>query len=1271
MLEITANTIQELNDSDLRTLVGLLCEAELLNHGIPTAGVTMGGHQDAPDGGIDVRVSVESSLSPDGYIPRSETGFQVKRQNMDHGHILKEMKPKGILRPAIRELAKNGGAYIIISSISATTDIVLKNRKQNMLEALEGDNNDIKLDFFDGERMAAWVRSHPSLILWVRQKIGKPIFGWSPYDNWAKAPGGVNEEYLVDADLRISAAYFNSPDGVSVKDGIDHIRGILRLPRKSIRLVGLSGVGKTRLVQALFDHRIGEFCLNPNQVYYTDSGIDPDPPALKFAQELVSLRKPGILIVDNCPPTIHRNLTDICISKESLISLITIEYDIREDQPEATDVFRLEPASIELIERLLLKRYPSLGQSNCRRIADFSGGNARLAISLAQGTEPKDSLSNFSDESLFLRMFRQGNEPNEALLKAAEICSLFYSFSGAAEPGNDQELNLLSELSGLTFTDLFSKISEIKRRGLIQTRGIWNAVLPQALANKLAERSLENNPKEYLFKSLFDSNNTRMLRSFSRRLGYLHFSPIANEICEGWLKPDGLLGNILHINDLGIAIFENIAPINPLATLSAIERNANAEPAGNFCSRSNPHFEKITRILYLLAYEPDLFGRAVELLIRFAVKESPEENFNPIRRLATNLFQLYFSCTHALPESRLLVIEQLLYSNDNERVELGLNFLSSSLECFNHDSQPIFDFGARRRDLGYWPKSFNEVKSWYIVLLRFTVNEIITHNDVSRRAKVVLGGKFRGLWIRSGIKDELILAANKIIEACCWNEGWLAVQSIVKYNPEQLEQKDLIQLETLRNTLEPNSLIELIKAYLIPNPRTSINIHDIFEGNNHREIHQILESKSKSFGFQAAENETEFNKILPELILSTSTYLYHFGQGLASGSKEPLTIWGKLKNCYNTLTKENLNYNLLCGFLNQLSNHNQSLCEQILDNALIDPIEAKYFPLLQASVPLTENGLARLFTSLENSTAPIYYYSHLSYRGGLTYFNDFQFSKFLEMMSLRSDGIDIALELLASKLDFFNKKTEKVSPGIRLLGQSLLLRISQDPNQIKSGRTNYLYEDMVRCFLNNPIEESIVVSICENLVQHLKEYNLFLHQCNDLLKNLAPLHPEIFLNVFFPDDYESQYILNSAFSSNQDVGRNLMEKIEDTLILSWCAKNPTVRFPIIANVITPFFTSETGSVLEWSSIANKIIQTCPDPEAVLDKFYQRFRPNSWSGSLPHIMKTRLPLITSLINNENSLISNWAMEHKLLYLKDIDSAEEWNFDRYHNEIQGFE
>jgi hypothetical protein len=58
MFEITPQDIAQLDDKQLRTLVGLLCEAELRSRGYSTAFVTWGGDQNAKDGGLDVRVSL-------------------------------------------------------------------------------------------------------------------------------------------------------------------------------------------------------------------------------------------------------------------------------------------------------------------------------------------------------------------------------------------------------------------------------------------------------------------------------------------------------------------------------------------------------------------------------------------------------------------------------------------------------------------------------------------------------------------------------------------------------------------------------------------------------------------------------------------------------------------------------------------------------------------------------------------------------------------------------------------------------------------------------------------------------------------------------------------------------------------------------------------------------------------------------------------------------------------------------------------------------------
>ncbi|MGE0278790.1 MAG: hypothetical protein AB7R40_25620 [Nitrospiraceae bacterium] len=81
IFEITDEQIKALTDADLRTLVGYLCEEDLRTQSYSPSAVTRGGHQNASDGGIDVRVDLPDGAAPTGYVPAAATGFQVKAQD--------------------------------------------------------------------------------------------------------------------------------------------------------------------------------------------------------------------------------------------------------------------------------------------------------------------------------------------------------------------------------------------------------------------------------------------------------------------------------------------------------------------------------------------------------------------------------------------------------------------------------------------------------------------------------------------------------------------------------------------------------------------------------------------------------------------------------------------------------------------------------------------------------------------------------------------------------------------------------------------------------------------------------------------------------------------------------------------------------------------------------------------------------------------------------------------------------------------------------------
>jgi hypothetical protein len=285
LFDITPEHILALDDEGLRLLIARLCKADLRLRGLPVSAVLYGGNQIAADGGIDVRVELSAGTEISGFIPRPATGFQAKADDMPASKIAEEMRPprtkrvKGTtapLRPSICDLAAAGGAYVIVSSKDSTTHSMLIERRAAMRAAVADlDGSDaLHLDFYDRTRMADWVGGFQGEVLWVRERIGQPLPGWRPFGNWSWAPDGTDGAYLSDDTARLWDQR-NPQDGpLKVGDGIERLRSILSRPGGIVRLTGLSGTDKTRLLEALCDPRIGDQALDTALAIYADIGAE-------------------------------------------------------------------------------------------------------------------------------------------------------------------------------------------------------------------------------------------------------------------------------------------------------------------------------------------------------------------------------------------------------------------------------------------------------------------------------------------------------------------------------------------------------------------------------------------------------------------------------------------------------------------------------------------------------------------------------------------------------------------------------------------------------------------------------------------------------------------------------------------------------------------------------------------------------------------------------------------------------------------------------------
>ena len=141
-----------------------------------------------------------------------------------------------------------------------------------------------------------------------------------------------------------------------------------------------------------------------------------------------------------------------------------------------------------------------------------------MAIALANTVKRNESLSAFHDEELFKRLFWQREVSNENLLISAEACSLVYSFEGTDTQSDESELNFLASLVDKSGLELFRDVNTLKERDLVQSRSVWRAVLPHAIANRLAKRALGSIPKSVLLTAFLNRGSDRLIKSFSKLL---------------------------------------------------------------------------------------------------------------------------------------------------------------------------------------------------------------------------------------------------------------------------------------------------------------------------------------------------------------------------------------------------------------------------------------------------------------------------------------------------------------------------------------------------------------------------------------------------------------------------------------------------------------------------------------------------------------------------------------------------------------------------------
>jgi hypothetical protein len=395
-----------------------------------------------------------------------------------------------------------------------------------------------------------------------------------------------------------------------------------------------------------------------------------------------------------------------------------------------------------------------------------------------------------------------------------------------------------------------------------------------------------------------------------------------------------------------------------------------------------------------------------------------------------------------------------------------------------------------------------------------------------------------------------------------------------------------------------------------------------------------------NLGEAVAVDEPVFGELLADLLRQRGS-LFDFGMGLARGAEDPMKIWKRMVGQVAATPEDQLNVEVLRGFLNELQVRGADLVDAILDEACECPTLARWYPALQAAVRLDKRGLDRVIHSLTLGRAPVANYKALAYGPLYHPVSAPEVRRVLNEIASKADGVETALEVLAMRLHSDKDRQQGISHEITeaacdLMGQFVFSK-GHDPHE------DYGLGSIVKgCFLGEA-GAALVRELCRKLKFAVSSYTTYSIGHDELLEGLFEAQPAATLDGLFAGGAKETEL---GVRITRDLRGDPISSVPEDTLFEWCHHDPESRYPAIAAAIRPFGSADEKAPPRWTGLALLLLQRAPDRTAVLKEFIRKFQPSGWVGSLATTLEANTRLLDELDGYQDAALIDFLKNEKV-------------------------
>ncbi|MCA0028172.1 MULTISPECIES: hypothetical protein [unclassified Mesorhizobium] len=1265
IFEVTSDQVERLDESQVVDLLRRLISAELNKNSIPLRSGTAPAQITIPDGGDDARVSWSGGPNESDWLPSRFTVFQSKKGTTSPAQLKAETQTKSTqgtnapkLSEALEEAISQSGAYVIVTP----TPVVGTNVDRRIKAIREGINdtgNDpfllSSIQIYDCNRLAAWTNTHPSVALWVNALLRNVhLGGFQTFEDWGRAPEISEIAFQQNDDTRFVAkgseiqTWQNEDASISQAKSFDEIREVistfLGTRGNAVRVIGPSGFGKTRLVHQLIAGRatLAQDVLSESQVIYC-LYEDVRDRLLNIAREIADTGSRALMIIDDCPDSVHTRLSETVHRDGSRCHLVTIGVETKAYGVRRNLIVELNAASNELIGHIAEATNKQVSEKNASLIRNLSQGFPRMAVFASKALEGGDEELS-SVETLISRIVWGEHEFDQSALESLQLLSLFTIVG--MENDAAKELEEIADYCGKTARQMFNELRRFAERGVLFRQGDYGEVQPLPLAMRLSNQWLESNPAgtlEDLFRSLSEEMKLRMVG----RLRWVSWSGKVSDFGRALLS-EALPNEAALDSEFGSKLLDRFVHLAPDATMDHLDRLLSGKSIDEFAAFDTGRRYAIWA-LEKLVFRRQTFDAAARLLLKLGAAENEDWANNASGQFA-GLYQLYLSGTEATPEEKLVVLDDGLADADERVRKLCIDALNRMLENWHFSrSGGSEHIGAGEALQDWQPETYGEVFDYYRAALSRLERIALDTNDPSHhRALDTIGSHLRGLFSNVNLLDEIQAMIDRLRKAYpAWHKAALGVNAWLYFDRHGADESYQRRLREYYDELLPDDPLEQIHFYCsgwatdIHDPDVSYDRegdNDHYYGKN--KIHELID---------AAPNEASyFFSFLDTLLERVTNSGWIAVVRIARHVADPEHL---LRHLVQNITADseiavisNLARNVISGAAQIDRNKGLECLEIALDVQSLSGASVEFL----ASVGLDDALMRRAIEFVQNDTVEPHQVSVIA------------FSDILQTVDYGL--IELLVSTLLTKqaygawaaVDFLVQVLYRSDPDKGRLLQSLKAVVTNRALFDKPRYSNmdwYHWCELVeKIFNGGHVDDAFSGELVDFIISvtSVEEYNVQLSlddYAQKILRRIITSSPRLVWEKYHDAraslDGRALYRLPSLFEAGvgEPSAPGVFNDIPAEIYVPWMLENKEERMPFILDWIQLFDGTENAR--NWNSAFVSFVDAHVDRVERLNALRSRLTTGMWWGSYASKLEVERDLLLQLRElSRNPNVHRW-------------------------------